>query len=225
MRNQLALLLLCGASLAAAAETGTMHLRVRDSHSHFPVHAVIQGWGPKSFTVSTDSKGYASVTLPPGEYQLQISAPDYASLSTHFPVQTDKTMNSEAFIDPLSLPHEESSEVLGPLERPGYTLLHEYVLDAETGRPLSGVRVRFVHAEVEANTDSKGHFYLLVPTPVPDFPGGVGSDTLTYKKNGYKTVVMKNLPVGSEEMGGTGIDMERGVGVIEMDATHKLMRK
>jgi hypothetical protein len=225
MRSYLAFLFACGASLASAADTGTMQLTVRDSHTHLPIHAVIQGSGPKSFSVATDDRGYGTVALPPGEYQLQISASDYAPLRTHYSVGRGKITKAGAFIDPLSLPHEEGSEVLDSLERPGHTLLHEYVLDEETGQPLSGVRVRFVHGAVKTTTDSSGHFYLLVPTPAPDFPGGVGTDTLIYEKSGYKAIVMKNLPVEPEEMGGTGIDMKRGHGMIEIDSTHKLMRK
>jgi hypothetical protein len=225
MRNHVALFLVSVSSLAFGADAGTMQLRVRDSHTHFPVHAVIQGSGPKSFSVATDESGYGTVSLPPGEYQLQISAPDYAPLNTHYAIQPGKTTKAGAFIDPLSLPHEESLEVLDSLARPGHTLLHEYVLDEYTGLPLSGVRVRFVHAGIETKTDSKGHFFLSVPTPAPDFPGGIGSDTLMYEKAGYKAIVMKNLPIGSEEMGATGIDMKRGHGIIEIDSTHKLMRK
>ena len=170
----------CLVCLASDAQRGTMQLRVRDSHTHFPVHAVIQGWGPKSFSVATDNRGYGKFPFPPGEYQLQISALDYAPLTTHYSVERGKITKAGAFIDPLSLPHEESSEVLASFEHPGYTLLHEYVLDEQTGRPLSGVRVRFV---------------------------------------------VKDLAIGPDEMGGTGVEMERGHGLIEIDATHKLMRK
>ena len=224
MRRRIAVLLVCIVSVASAAQTGVMQLRVRDSHSHFPLHAVIQGTGVISFSVSTDDNGYGRVALPPGEYQLQISASGYAPLSTHYPVELGKTTMAGAFLDPLSLPHEESSEVLDSLIRPGYTLLHEYVVDAETGRPLIGVKVTFIHASVEATTDSKGHYYLLVPTPAPNHGCGIGSDTLVYKKPGYKTLVMKNLPISAQEMGGTGIELQAGVGKIVVDATHKLCK-
>ena len=201
-----------------------MQLRVRDSRTHFPVHAVVRGTGAIDFSVSTNDSGYGRITVPAGEYQLQISASGYAPMSTHYAVQARKTTRAGAFLDALSLPHEESSEVLNSLTRPGYTLLHEYVLDAETGRPLSGVRVTFLHASVTATTDLKGHYYLLVPTPAPNPTCGIGSDTLIYKKLGYKTLVLKNLPVAPEEMGGTGIDLNAGRGRIIMDATHKLCK-
>ena len=225
MRNHFALLLACFAPLAFAGDSGTIQLRVRDSHTHFPVRAIIKGYGLTSFSVTTDAKGYGSVVLPTGEYQLEISAPGYATLSTHYPVEPGKTTTAGAFLDPLALPKAESPAVLDPMLRPGHTLLHEYVLDAETGRPLSGVRVRFVSAGVETKTDSQGHFFLLVPTPEPEKPGGIGSDTLMYEKSGYKTIIIRNLGIASQEMGGTGMDMEKGRGVIETDGTHKLMRK
>lgn len=218
------LLLACIAPFASA-ESGILQLRIQDSHSHYPVDAVIRGSGPRSFSISTNDRGYARIVLPPGEYQLRISAPDYSPMSTHYGVQPHKTAKLGVFIDPVSLPHEESGEVLNSLTRPGYTLLHEYVLDARTGRPLVGVKVRFLHARVVAKSDSKGHFYLLVPTPAPENPGGLGSDTLIYQKPGYKTIVMKNFGIGDRDMGGTGIEMEKGAGKIVIDATQKLMRK
>ena len=169
MRQAVAFLLPCLVSLASAADSGIMQLRVRDSHTGFPVHAIIEGSGPKSFSVSTDDQGYGWVTLPPGEYQLWISASDYAPMSTHYPVESGKMTKAGAFLDATSRPIEESDEVLDSLARPGHTLLHGYVMDAVTGQPLSGVTVRCVHSAVETRTDAKGHFYLLVPTPAPNF--------------------------------------------------------
>lgn len=225
MKLAVAVLLMFLYSLASAADTGVLQLRIRDSHTGFIVHAVIEGSGPKSFSVSTDDRGYGRVALPPGEYQLRISATDYSMMSTHFPVESGKTTKAGAFLDPLLLPAEESQAVLDSLSRPGHTLLHEYVFDAVTGKPLQGVKVRFVLAGVQSRTDAKGHFYLLVPTPPPDFPGGLGTDTLVYEKSGYKTIVMKHMGLGGSEMGGGGIDMKNGEGKIVIDATHKLMRK
>ena len=225
MRRAVAVLLPLISSFAFAGETGVMQLRIRDSHTGFLVHAVIEGSGPKSFSVSTDDRGYGRITLPPGEYQLRIAAPDYAPMSTHFPVESGKTTKAGAFLDPLRLPREESEAALDSLTRPGHTLLHEYVFDAVTGQPLQGVKVRFVHARVDTTTDEKGHFYLLVPTPPPEIPGGLGTDTLVYEKSGYKTVVMKNMGIASSEMGGGGVDMKKGDGKTVIDATHKLMRK
>ena len=83
--------------------------------------------------------------------------------------------------------------------------------------------MRFVNAAVETQTDSKGHLALLVPTPEPENPGGVGTDTLIYEKPGYKTLILRNFGVASDEMGPSAVDMERGTGALDRDATHKLM--
>jgi len=87
------------------------------------------------------------------------------------------------------------------------------------------VTVRFVNAGVETQTDSKGHFLLSVPTPEPEHPGGAGTDTLTFEKPGYKTLVFENFAIATEEMGPVSYGLEKGKGVIREDATHKLMRK
>ncbi len=226
MRNcpAIALLVALAAPLMSVA-TGTMELRVRDSRSHYPVQATIKGDGPKSFSITTDTKGYGKIDLPTGEYRLEISTPGYATLMTHYPVEPGKTTSAGAFLDAQTVPEEESRQALDPLLRPGHTLLHEYVVDAETGEPLSGVKVRLVNAGVETQTDSKGHFLLSVPTPEPENPGGMGTDTLVYEKPGYKTMVFENFGITGEEMGGGALDLEKGTGVIRHDATHKLIRK
>ena len=225
MRSCLAVPLLVAvtASIMSAA-TGTMEFRVRDSHSHYAVRALIKGDGPQSFLLTTDAKGYGKIDLPVGEYRLEMSASGYAALRTHYHVEAGKLTSAGAFLDPQTLPEEESPKVLEPLLRPGYTLLHEYVVDAQTGEPLSGVKVRFVNAGVETQTDSKGHLVLSVPTPTPKNPGGIGTDTLIYEKAGYKTITIRNFGIPPEEMGGTAIDLQKGKGVIEIDGTHKLMR-
>ena len=103
--------------------------------------------------------------------------------------------------------------------------MHEYVVDGDTGRPLVGVTVRFADAGVQAQTDAKGHFVLSVPTPPAEVPDGLGTDTLVYKKTGYKTIEIRDFGIAPEEMGGTGIEMEKGTGITNIDGTHKLMRK
>src|SRR5207248_3821345 len=77
---------------------------------------------------------------------------------------------------------------------------------------------------VETLTDSRGHFGLSVPTPRPTVPDMMGTDTLTYEKPGYKTVIFENFGISSEEMGGIADGMEKGSGVVRHNETHKLMQ-
>lgn len=50
-------------------------------------------------------------------------------------------------------------------------------------------------------------------------------DTLMYEKPGYKTLILRNLAVAPDEMGPSAVDMEKGTGALDRDATHNLMRK
>jgi hypothetical protein len=202
-----------------------MQFRVKDSRTHHPLQASITGEAPSGFTLTTDVNGRGSIDLPAGEYRLEISASGYNSLRTHYAIKAGKTTSAGAFLDSKTTRREESRDVLDPMFRSGYTLLHEYVVDAETGEPITGVKVRFVNAGVEALTDSDGHFYLSAPTPKSEYPGGLGTDTLVYEKPGYKTLVIKNFGIASDDMGGIAVDLERGKGTINVDGTHPLMRE
>lgn len=215
---------LCITALLSAA-TGTINFRVRDSRSHRAVQAVIKSEGPEPFTVTTDDRGRTKRQTPVGEYRLEISAFGYKTLRTYVVVESGKTANTGVYLDSKTVPDEESTATLNPLLRPGYTLLHEYVTDAETGEPISGVKVRLVNAGVEAQTDLNGHYLLSFPTPQVKIPGGLGTDTLIYKKPGYKTIVLRNFSISSEEIGGTAVDLEKGKGVIDIDGTHKLIKQ
>jgi hypothetical protein len=201
-----------------------MTFRIRDSVTHFPVQAVIKGEGPTSFSLVTDAKGQAKIALPEGQYRLEISATGYDPMRTHYLINAGKTTPAGALLHSQVLPPEERPEALEPLLRSGYTLLHEYVVDADTGEPIRGVKVHLVDAGVETQTEGKGHFLLSVPTPKPKYPGGLGTDTLIYEKVGYKTLILRNFGIGSDEMGPTAVDLPKGKGVIDQDATHKLLR-
>jgi hypothetical protein len=56
-----------------------------------------------------------------------------------------------------------------------------------------------VNANVETQTDSRGHFWLSAPTPPAPIPGSSGTDTLLYEKAGYKTLIFRNFATDGEE--------------------------
>lgn len=207
-----------------SVRNGAMQIRVIDSRTRQPVQAAITGAGPKGFTLETGAKGFVEIDLPEGEYQLKVLASGYNTMRTHFRVQARATTGWSAMLDAKVLPKEESPNVLEPLEKPGYTLFHEYVVDSATNLPIHGARVRFVNAGVETRTDDKGHFYLSVPTPSPEYPGGIGTDTLVYEKQGFKTLIIRNFGITDLEMGGNAIGLEKGKGAMNIDGTHPLMK-
>ena len=206
------------------AQTGTLGIAVRDVNTHYGLQADVRLQGPDQVSIHTDDQGRASVPLTPGEYGIEVSALGYKPSRTHYLVSSEGNLPFTIMLEPVNLPPEETSEALKPEIRPDFTLLHGYVVDAQTGKPVFHVKVSFLHADVSTYTDAKGHYLLSVPTPEPENPGGMGTDTLTYEKPGYKTLTFTNFGVAGDEMGGSGIELEKGAGIVKQDATHKLMR-
>lgn len=206
-----------------SAATGVLEITVRDANTHYSLQANIGLEGPQRLSVQTDDIGRLRLTLAPGEYRIEISASGHKLMRTHYKIGPGKNLPFTIMLDPESLPEEERPGVIDAQIRPGFTLFHGYTVDSETGKPLSGVKVRFVHAGVETQTDSKGHFCLSVPTPQPEYSGGFGTDTLVYEKPGYKSLIINNFGITDDEMGGVAVDLEIGKGETNRD-THPLMR-
>ncbi len=58
---------LCGTAVA-----GKLHLKIRDSLTHHPIQAHIEGNGPQKFSIRTDTKGIANIELADGEYIIDV---------------------------------------------------------------------------------------------------------------------------------------------------------
>ncbi len=169
--------------------------------------------------------GRASLTLVSGEYRIEASEPSHKTLRTHCNIGHGANLPFTIFLEPERLPAEELPESLNANVRAGFTLLHGYVVEGESGKPIVGVNVRMHHANVETRTDSLGHYLLSVPTPASNYPGGMGTDTLIFEKKGYSTEEFTNFGVTGEEMGVVAYGMEKGSKIHTHDATHKLMKK
>ncbi|HEX6881469.1 MAG TPA: SpoIID/LytB domain-containing protein [Terriglobales bacterium] len=118
--------------------------------------------------------------------------------------------NNHVMLDPEKAPAEESPDAIRAHVRPEHTLLHGYVGDEEFGTPLSGAMVQI--GSVQTQTDARGHYFISVPTP-PMGKGGPEPLTLRFQKPGYKTVVIENFAVSSEDME-KNMSMEVGHGEI-----------
>lgn len=222
-RLSVPLLIAFAASLASAA-SGTLSLHVRDGITGYNVQASVKLEGPESLTLQTDDSGSLTLSLPAGVYREEVSAPGYKVLRSHTKIRAGSNSPETFMLDPLSPPEEESREAIEARLRQGFTLLHGYVENDNSGNPLPEATVRVVNGGEQTQTDSKGHFYLSVPTPEPENPGGMGTDTLICEKTGYKTDIRQNFGIVGEAMGPVGCALEKGTGQIIHDATHKLMR-
>lgn len=201
--------------------TGVASIQVRDWLTHYAVPAKIELEGPKSLSLETDGNG--TVTLPSGEYLEKVSAPGYKTMwwdSRMIRPGNDNGLGA-ILVSLKPRPEEESEH---SRLRLGYSLVRGYATD-EQGHPVAGVRVRFKNAGVETTTNERGYYSLSILTPpkkAEDYPG---TDTLITEKPGYKTIVHYNVPLESEVASGIALDMERGFGAIESNDLPMSMRE
>ena len=80
-RNCFAIAVLAFAALPIYADTGILSLAVRDVDTHFAVHAEVKIEGPKSISADTDKNGSFTLSLPAGEYRIEVSAHGYKSMT------------------------------------------------------------------------------------------------------------------------------------------------
>ncbi len=212
---QAAEILLSPAFLEApvSGRTGVVSIRVRDWLTHYAVPAKIELEGPKSLSLETD--GNATITLPSGEYLEKVSAPGYKTIwwdSQTIRPSADNRLGTML----VSLYPRPEEELERSQLKPGYTLFVGYATD-EQGHPVAGVRVRFKDAGAETTTNQRGYYSLSILTPQLKGEGDPATDTFTAEKSGYKTIVHYNVEVESEGPKGIALDMERGLGVIPFD--------
>jgi hypothetical protein len=205
-------LCLCIPVAGLHAQTGSLQISVKDVDSGYALQADVILDGPEQLSVHTNDVGRADLTLPAGEYRIEVLATAHKTSQTHYKVQAGANLPFTIMLDPETLPAEERPENLDSKIRAGFTLMHGYVVDADTGKPVPGVKIRFITSGVETQTDSKGHYSVSVPTPAPLSPGGMGTETVTYDKPGYKSIVFENFGITGDEMGGVNDGMQKGHG-------------
>lgn len=233
MNERKAVMLCFAFASSLIAASGSIEYKIRDSLTHHPIKTATIKLIPQSIgtpiTATADQKGHGRIIgIPPGEYGVEISAPGYKPMTSHDTIISSNGKIQDGGVvdlDSETVPEAEQDDVVAKLHRTGYTLIHEYVSDADTGEPIPGVKVRTVKGKAEATTDADGHLYLSTPTPAPTYDYQiVGTDTFIYEKPGYKTLIFRNVIVSDDMGGGSAIDMQKGSGVQDIDDTHKLMR-
>lgn len=203
-------------SAAAPAQTafGHMVITVRDSSTGYAVPASLHVEGQRTLTLEADNAGRVTLQLPAGEYAITISAAGYKTMRLGQNLAAVANQNGTVYLDPEKVPEEERPDAVQAHVRAGYTVLHGFVVD-EVGKPLSGVTVRL--GSGETNTDARGHYFVSVPTP-PMTQTGAGALTLTFEKPGYRTIVIENFKVNSDNLGEVPIGMKSGSGEIRQVA-------
>jgi Stage II sporulation protein/Carboxypeptidase regulatory-like domain len=203
------------------ADTGSLQLSLRDVITGYAVSGTVTFNGPQQLTVPTDENGSLLATLQTGDYIVQTSPQGYTPLTTHYNIETSANLPLTMMLGSTSLPEDERTQQLAPELRPGFTLLHGYIVDSN-GKPIAGVRVQLLDAGVETETNANGHYNLSVVTPKERQPGVMGTDTLVFEKSGYEKVVIQNFGIGGEDLRLAPLFLQQGNGVTHRDASHKL---
>lgn len=101
MRNRNCFVLTFLVVLAASAmfaDTGVRSITVRDWITHYAVRAKITLQGPESLSVETDDTGVAKLSLPPGQYTQEVSAPGYKTMKGNINIlpENNLSLNGDA---------------------------------------------------------------------------------------------------------------------------------
>lgn len=200
-------------------------VRVRDS---------ADGHGLKATVIlrlgSDESQSHVYEVPPEGKvfpvprsikFYLDIRAPNYHPLTTHFTLDENRTQEITVWLDPVTPPKELDPTVIQSQRPPGYTLIHGHVTRTKDGIPIKGAKVETVHTLRETFTDSRGYFLLLVPAsknPETELPE---VDDLRVSLSGYKTYVIQNFMLLEGDIHFL-IDLEPGVGTTGRDDRHPL---
>jgi hypothetical protein len=207
--------------------SGSLNLTFRDSMTGYAVPTQLTAEnlsaGARS-ALATDAAGRGRYQLPAGRHNMEAAARGYRPLKTHFELDPQTPLVVIIWMDPLEPPEELRPEVVAAKLRPGYTMLHGHVADAQAGRPLAGAGIRLENAGVEAQTDERGYFllYALAPpvNPTEDLPK---TDNLVVYSAGFKTYRVANVLLTDGDAH-FKIELEQGEGTIERDKGHKMLR-
>jgi hypothetical protein len=128
-------------------------------------------------------KGQLSLPLPPGAYEFKVRAKGYVASRATFVLDEHAPQRIDFHLDPLVAPPELASGRLQALHRAEATLVVGFVVDDETGQPLTGVDVRDVSGQARACTNARGFFELRLAVPL--VANRIATTDVIIEKHGY----------------------------------------
>jgi hypothetical protein len=176
-------------ALVMTSVAADLTVRVRDSRTGAAIRANV--WtGPRNTTALTGEAGSTNVSMAAGDNRLEISAKGYRTLSTYFE-NTGTDLNVTFWLDPMQLPVELETTSTGG--KRGSGVLNGYVIDVDSGQPVSGARVYLSSLRISTRSDTRGYFKLEVPEsslehkgdlpPTDDLVAEIGG-SVVYRKSG-----------------------------------------
>ena len=211
-------LLTIGLILGAASAQPWLDLRFHDAVSGkaliVEVTLTEQATG-QTYAFRSQPDGRLQVSLPEGDYVLQATCAGYHTVGITLSVHTE-TPPHRFFLDPLTPPSVVDWRYLWSLRQPNQMIVVGFVVDEQTGQPLSGVRVRVLNHEGATETDADGMF--LLQFPIRDVKGTAQPyATLLLERAGYRTLRLEYVALWSEGDWIYRLTMTPGEGVESRD--------
>jgi len=190
---------------SVSGESGSVDYQILDSTTGYSVGPATIAWGVigQSSSIALSHSGVSSQNgrfvqqLPPGEYAFEISAPGYKPMRTHSDVTPGSTDRANIDLDPITPPLELREEAVKSELRDGMELVHGYVANELTHRPIANATIKLSENGATATTNSRGYFQLYADaistariSRPEDYPP---LDTLTVRAPGYETYILSGL--------------------------------
>ena len=136
---------------------GVLSFFIADSENGYGVQSQLSIEGlDKTVELETTEGGRLEFSATPGKYTITIRANGYDNLSTYFTIEKGKTIAIDAIL-------EKTDRTPVPFTNYSSPIVEGYVVDPETGKPLSNVSVVLAEEGITVITNAEG-FFTLKPT-------------------------------------------------------------
>ena len=160
--------------------------------------------------------GQTTLTLDEGQHTIKVTAPGYQPMAGEFVVLPENPYNIVFQLDPIAPPLETQPEAIAKLHQINQTLFLGFVVDQESGQPLTNVLVRTEPSGNEARTDARGYFQIYVP--VQTLEAATNSPArLIFAASGFRSEERTYLELWSEGDWIYRIRLDRGEGIKTVD--------
>lgn len=168
--------------------TGTLSFFVRDVENEYglPTEIRISG-NNKQYILNTGTNGQVVFENVQGRYDVEFIAEGHILLSSYFYIEPGNTVNVQALLDRQNRTPVEDVTLAG-------SLIEGYVVDAESGRPMSNISVS-MSGELRATTNADGYFSIFSSeyASLNSDEDAAVRKSFSFSAPGYSTYTISNL--------------------------------
>jgi len=208
--------------MSGSVSAAEVPIRFRDSATGLVIRpeqvearAVGSGDTRKWQRAELPAEGLTTFSLERGRQRLTATATGYRPLSGEVEAG-ESPFRIEYHLDPLELPIELRPQTLTALHRENETVFVGFIADAESGRPLAGVRVQAEPSGREARSDARGFFLIYVPVQTRA-DAMASAARLSFSAPGHRNLEHQYLELWSRGDWVYRISLERGGGKTIVD--------